>query len=604
MRKTQKPLSTVLLIFATVVSVFSTCYGQNGNVDVSFGTAGNGLVVTNLGTGSILGRDIIQQKSGKLIVGGAGASKMMMIRYHTNGTQDFSFGSGGVAYSPTSLNNLAGTCIGQQDDGKLIIAGTNGTGNSASFVICRFDSSGIIDPTFGFGGMATVDFAILPNTGDIPWSMYLGKGGLMYIVGQTSNGTDLDLAVAKLRNGSFVNSFGVAGKTTFDFGNGNDIAKGIGVLSNGNLVIGGSSYNGSDYDFATVCIDTNGVVVTSFGTNGMTRYNQLNYNDTSEDLIISENDKIFMVGGSGLDFTVACIGGNGLIDSSFGTNGWVRTNISGDDYGMDIALQKDGKIVVGGEAGNGGNYRFATVRYTSAGTLDTSYSVDGISVATAPINGVSYSGQGLVIQSDGKIALGGYKSLTNVYEFSLTRFNNAYAYFNLYPDTIPQHWIATNEAAGTPPMTYLWSWGDGNTSTGATPSHTYSSPGFYNICLTITDANNCVSTYCDSSTYIFHATSGNSVIYISVVQGPLAVGLNETFTGKRVSIFPNPTSSMLTIRNVSSPAVEIFNLLGQEVEGVEMIYLQNKEMSLDVSKLKSGIYLLRIDEQMVRFVRQ
>ncbi|MFN0214385.1 MAG: PKD domain-containing protein [Saprospiraceae bacterium] len=44
---------------------------------------------------------------------------------------------------------------------------------------------------------------------------------------------------------------------------------------------------------------------------------------------------------------------------------------------------------------------------------------------------------------------------------------------------------------------YFWSFGDGHTSTEQNPTHTYSSPGTYNVCLTITAHHpNCTATFC------------------------------------------------------------------------------------------------------------
>jgi trimeric autotransporter adhesin len=41
---------------------------------------------------------------------------------------------------------------------------------------------------------------------------------------------------------------------------------------------------------------------------------------------------------------------------------------------------------------------------------------------------------------------------------------------------------------GTPPYTYAWDFGDGNTGAGATPSHVYSSLGIFTVKLTVTDS--------------------------------------------------------------------------------------------------------------------
>ncbi len=53
----------------------------------------------------------------------------------------------------------------------------------------------------------------------------------------------------------------------------------------------------------------------------------------------------------------------------------------------------------------------------------------------------------------------------------------------------------TNRSAGTL-MSYLWDFGDGNTSTETSPSHLYTNEGTYTVCLTVTDKYGCDSTLC------------------------------------------------------------------------------------------------------------
>lgn len=56
----------------------------------------------------------------------------------------------------------------------------------------------------------------------------------------------------------------------------------------------------------------------------------------------------------------------------------------------------------------------------------------------------------------------------------------------------------TGNATGTAPITYLWTFGDGTTSTLQNPVHTYSSPGTYNACLVIADSTGCNAMYCSN----------------------------------------------------------------------------------------------------------
>lgn len=53
---------------------------------------------------------------------------------------------------------------------------------------------------------------------------------------------------------------------------------------------------------------------------------------------------------------------------------------------------------------------------------------------------------------------------------------------------------------------WAWDFGDGGSSSLANPTHTYSTAGVYNICLTISTSSGCSDTYCDSI-YVGNTTS-------------------------------------------------------------------------------------------------
>ena len=75
-------------------------------------------------------------------------------------------------------------------------------------------------------------------------------------------------------------------------------------------------------------------------------------------------------------------------------------------FGNSVAVQHDSKIVVAGYADVGGVDRFALVRYNSDGSLDTSFNSKG-KVTTAVGTGTC-KGQGVALQSDGKIVVVGH----------------------------------------------------------------------------------------------------------------------------------------------------------------------------------------------------
>jgi PKD repeat protein len=74
------------------------------------------------------------------------------------------------------------------------------------------------------------------------------------------------------------------------------------------------------------------------------------------------------------------------------------------------------------------------------------------------------------------------------------------ANFSMYPDSSGTGFQFQNLSTGTTNSTnYYWNFGDGNSSTLENPFHTYSTNGWYIVCLTITDSiASCTSTICDS----------------------------------------------------------------------------------------------------------
>ena len=101
----------------------------------------------------------------------------------------------------------------------------------------------------------------------------------------------------------------------------------------------------------------------------------------------------------------------------FNSDGSLDTTFSGDgiasamwgsqfDEAFGIAIQNDGKIVVAGESFNGSNNDVALARLNTDGTLDTTFSSDG--KVTQAIGTSTDSARAITLQADGRIVLAGY----------------------------------------------------------------------------------------------------------------------------------------------------------------------------------------------------
>ena len=109
---------------------------------------------------------------------------------------------------------------------------------------------------------------------------------------------------------------------------------------------------------------------------------------------------------------------------TFGSGGKVTADFFGhEDWGYSVAVQSDGMILVGGSANKGGgDYDFALMRYTPAGTLDTSFGTGG--KVTTDFNASSDQAYSMVLQADGKIIAAGWcvRSFSISNDFGLVRY--------------------------------------------------------------------------------------------------------------------------------------------------------------------------------------
>lgn len=178
------------------------------------------------------------------------------------------------------------------------------------------------------------------------------------------------------------------------------------------------------------------------------------------------------------------------------------------------------------------------------------------------------------------------------------------SYFTVLPDsTTPHHWFAVNYASGTAPLTYIWNWGDGDTSMGATPSHIYSDSGYYKICLTVIDSSGCINTYCDSSTYIRQAQQ--TMISINVIT-PNQLGIKDQQQNNfSIKLSPNPAHENFTIeidddqlfqssKTLEKLEIKIFNVLGENLLTEK---LNNKKQTINCKNLSSGIYFYQVKNE-------
>ena len=241
-----------------------------------------------------------------------------------------------------------------------------------------------------------------------------------------------------------------------------------------------------------------------------------------------------------------------------------------------------------------------TVNPTCLSCTDGSISITTISNGSGPFT-FEWSNNVQLASTISNLAIGNYSvTVTSVEGCSAVNHftlgvGNCGANFSLVPDTLTPHlYNATNLSFGTPPISYLWEWGDGTSDTTIAPIHNYNTEGFYNICLSITDGVGCTSSYCDST---FLWKTPNTMVEIVVID-ETTVGVQELEPNLTLNLFPNPFSTSSTLRlstTIQNGKLSIYDVLGKEVKQIKN--LNGKEIIIQKENLKTGMYFFRIEDK-------
>ena len=211
-----------------------------------------------------------------------------------------------------------------------------------------------------------------------------------------------------------------------NFGKINDMA----LQPDGKIIAAGIANSTNSRDFGLARFNPNGTLDTSFGVNG-TVITDLGGQDVINGVALQNDGKIVAAGRTGFSadgWAVARYNADGSLDSTFGLNGVVITDLlPGSDVAYDVAVQGDGKIVVVGQASPSATIsttRFAVVRYNADGSLDTTFGGGAGYVLTADFGTSDASPNKVLLQPNGDIiALGHSSTSGGNFGFAAVRYN-------------------------------------------------------------------------------------------------------------------------------------------------------------------------------------
>jgi uncharacterized delta-60 repeat protein len=366
-------------------------YNTNGVLDRNFDRDGKLTRYFPASDGTFYA--IAVQSDGKVVVAGRAKNvsdnyDFALARYNADGSLDRNFNRSGKQTTDFfgGSDYVYGVAI--QSDGKIVVAGSvyDPTTGNEDFGLARYNTNGSLDKTFSGDGKQTTDFF---GSYEYARGLAIQSDGKMVVAGGVydPNGNQ-DFAIARYTTAGLLdNTFSEDGKQTTDFGGSDDFARGLAIQSDGKIVVAGEIYdfNNGNEDFAIARYTTAGLLDTDFDGDGKQTTDFFGSYDNANAIGIQSDGKIVVAGGiydfnnGNEDFAIARYTTAGLLDNTFSEDGKQTTDFGTYDYARGLAIQSDGKIVVGGqvEASASGSDDIGLARYNTDGSLDTDFDGDG-----------------------------------------------------------------------------------------------------------------------------------------------------------------------------------------------------------------------------------
>ncbi len=391
--------SSALLLTLSVMSFVQAAQ----DFDSSF-NPGIGYVITSNGQGLEF-NDAQVQGDGKIVVVGDTTNpntQAVIARYTSTGVLDSTFGTGGL--TTTAIGSSESTTVFQaaaiQPDGKIVAVGYTFDSDPTQIVVVRYTTAGALDGTFGTAGITLISV----GDGASANAVALDGSHNILVAGTASSG-GANVCLVRLTPGGIVDTgFGTGGVVLQLVGE-SSVANDVKFDGSGNIVVAGVSSAGFGDQYLLIRFDDTGALDATFGSGGIV-VGSTTSPSVANSLAFDSSTNI-VIGGyveSPDQMLLARYTSAGVLDSTFGSSGIVIQALGDAARIQEIAVQDDGNIICGGYETIDTD-ELVVVRYTSAGVLDTTFGESGI----VTLSGREARSNALVLQpTDGRSVVAGF----------------------------------------------------------------------------------------------------------------------------------------------------------------------------------------------------
>jgi uncharacterized delta-60 repeat protein len=343
-----------------------------------------------------------------------------------SGTLDPTFGNGGIRSVPVAAGAQQDEAFALviQADGRLVAAGYVAE-SPKRFAVARFSEDGSLDGTFGVAGVAKM---LIGNRSEAH-AVALGDDHRIVVAGFAVEGGIERFAVVRLLpdgrpDPSFGSNPASPGIVTTTIGTRDSRAEAVAVQPDGEIVVAGWTRGPANKDVAVVRYRSDGSLDTAFASQGKLALAIGTNNEEARALALQPDGKL-LIGGSTIEGTheemlVVRLMPGGALDTTFGATGSRRIvfGVSDQSAGA-LALLPNGKILAAGSAKVEGGVRFAVARLDETGALDPTFGVDGRT--TTPLGDTSEA-RGIAVHPRGRFALAGRARVGGRFDVAIVQY--------------------------------------------------------------------------------------------------------------------------------------------------------------------------------------
>lgn len=203
-----------------------------------------------------------------------------------------------------------------------------------------------------------------------------------------------------------------------------DLAYTLAIQADQKIVVAGISGSGANVTITVARYLPDGSLDEDFGGTGIVSIDYSATVDRAQSIAIQPDGKIVLgcesTANLNTNFSAVRLLENGAPDPEFGTNGKATLDLGQNwESVSDVAIQPDGKIVLAGRVESATFSDFAVVRFTDAGLPDEDFGEGGRTITSLQDED---DAQNVIIQADGKIVVGGYSSVNAIGDYAMVRY--------------------------------------------------------------------------------------------------------------------------------------------------------------------------------------